>query len=156
MSSHPPLSFCPRSAHNQCKLNNNRLQLLAGSARLVSWGLHFFIKRFNRYHGMIGIRQTWFGPWKTSLTPPQVICAYPKSGAVSIFDVSSFRFYLYFFIYCRWYIDMDWVTHIFWLFGAPAGCALQFWRHGFDLKVFKLICIHPVTVIVPFHLSILF
>ena len=96
----------------------------------------------------------WFGPWKTSLTPPQVICACPKSGyCFGLWCVFVSFLPLFYLIYCRWYIDMDWATHILGLFGAPGRVPPQCTALVEDLVLTsKYLNWFVFRVIVPLHL----
>ena len=86
---------------------------------------------------------------KTGLTPPQGICACPKSGTVLVIDVSLFRYYLYF----VWYTAVDlWIWMGLLIFravwGFRPGVHCTCWRPGFDLQMFKFIVF---LVMVPLH-----
>ena len=92
----------------------------------------------------------WFGPWKTSLTPPQVICACPKSGTVLVIDVSLFHYYYYFI----WYAAVDvwiwiWLLSFRAIWGSRPGVHCTCWRPGFDLQVLKFIVVHGYGSISP-------
>ena len=97
----------------------------------INWFLSFvlLVLLFSSLTKQVG---GWFGPWKTSLTPPQVICACPKSGTVLVIDVSLFHYYYYFI----WYTAVDvwiWIWLILFraIWGSRTGCALHLLKTWF-------------------------
>ena len=92
----------------------------------------------------------WFWPWKTSLTPPQVVCAGPKSGTVLVIDVSLFH-YCYYFIWYNAVAVWIWIWLLLFraILGSRPGVHCTCWRPGFDLQVLKFIHIHGYSSISP-------
>ena len=85
----------------------------------------------------------WSGRHWTSLTPPQVICACPKSVTVLVIDVSLFHYYYYFI----WYTAIDiwiwiWLLLFRAIWGSRPGVHCTCWWPGFDLRVLKFIVVH--------------
>ena len=85
---------------------------------------------------------------KTGLTPPQVVCACPKSGTVLVIDVSLFHYYYYFIWYTAVYVWIwIWLLLFRAIWGSRTGVHCTCWRPGFDLQVLKFIHIHGYSCI---------
>ena len=91
-----------------------------------------------------------FGPRKTILTPPQVICACPKSGTVLVIDVSLFHYCYYFIWYTAVYVWIwIWLLSFRAIWGSRPSVHCTCWRPGFDLQVLKFIVVHGFGSISP-------